>query len=328
MADSKRLSFIYIAPVANRWLALDGLRGVAIFFMILANFLANYKILPAWLWHAAWNGLTIADLGVPIFLVALGISYKLSFAKRINQFGKLATIVHFLKRYLTLFIFGLGGFWLVMGRYEWEVLQLIGAVGIFSLGFMFLKPELRFLIASLILIFYQLSILNGASSVVMSFVKSGLGGPYATLAWGFIVLFSSSLANWIKDNEPNKIMKILIFWGLTLTLLGILVSFIIPFNKHLVSISYVLFTTGITIGGLLLFHALAEIKYRPIPIFGAIGRNALICYITSQLLTVGLTKLLPSKVAIFFLFTSSLIVLLICVCLAQILDTKKIYLRL
>uniref|UniRef100_A0A7C6A8X6 DUF5009 domain-containing protein n=1 Tax=candidate division WOR-3 bacterium TaxID=2052148 RepID=A0A7C6A8X6_UNCW3 len=327
MGNSQKLSFVYFTSVQNRWKALDILRGVAIFFMILGNFLANYNVLPSWLWHATWNGLTIADLGVPIFLLALGVSYQFSFSKRITQFGKFATIFHFLKRYLTLFIFGFGGYRLAMGRFEWEVLQLIGAVGIFGLGFMFLKPLSRIIIAFVLLIFYELTILDGALNWVLKFTESGLGGPYAILAWSFTLLFGSTLAHWIMNKKQNETINLLAFSGLILIILGIFLSLVVPFNKHLVSISYVLFTTGVAVGGLLFFHFVTEIWLKRIPIFDSIGKNALICYITSQLLTVIVTKILPSKISTSILLTNSVIILLVCIALALFLDSKKIYIR-
>lgn len=322
-----KLSFVYFNSLQDRWVALDVLRGVAIFFMILGNFLANYKVLPSWLWHATWNGLTIADLGVPIFLFAIGVSYQLSFSRRNTQFGKFAAILHFLKRYLILFVFGFGGYWFVMGRFEWEVLQLIGAVGIFVLGLMFLKPLFRIIIAFALLIFYQITILDGAINWVIKFTESGLGGPYASISWSFITLFGSVLAHWLMNKRLNEVVNLFAFWTLILTINGALISFIVPFNKHLVSISYVLFTSGIALGGLLLFHFITEILKQPMLIFNVIGKNALICYIISQLLTVIVAKLLPSKVSVSILLTNAVIILLICFTLAWFLDRKKLYIR-
>ncbi|MEO0114554.1 MAG: DUF5009 domain-containing protein [candidate division WOR-3 bacterium] len=322
-----KLAFVYFTQVRDRWTALDILRGVAILFMILSNFLANYNILPSWFWHATWNGLTIADLGVPIFLFAIGVSYQLSFSKRLRQFGKTATVLHFLKRYLTLFIFGFFGYRLVMGRFEWEVLQLIGAVGIFVLGLMFLKPLFRIIIAFVFLIFYELTILDGALNWVMKFTESGLGGPYSILAWSFIVLFGSTFVQWIKNKRSNTVINFFAFWELILIGTGIAISFIIPFNKHLVSISYVLFTTGIAVGGLLLFYLITEIYHYPIPIFNLIGKNALICYITSQLLSVIVTRLLPRKIGIPILLTNAVIILFVCILLVWFLDRKRLYIR-
>ncbi len=322
-----KIAFVYTTPVEDRWDALDVLRGVAIFFMVLGNFLAGFNILPSWLWHAPWNGFTIADLGVPIFLLAIGISYQLSFSKRITKNGVVATIFHFVIRYLTLFAFGFGGYLLVMGKIQWEALQTIGAVGLFALGFMFIKPWLRIIIAPVLIIIYQVTIHHGATAWVMDFAKTGLGGPYATFSWGFVLLFGSALASWVNKRK-EQMTSILGFWAVILAIIGLLLSLIIPFNKHLVSISYIMLTTGIAVGGLLLFHAITSIWHQHIPVFDAIGRNALVCYITSQLLSVIADKFLPENVSITILLICAIVVLLICIALARLLDTQKLYIRL
>jgi predicted acyltransferase len=295
--------------------------------MVLGNFLAGFNILPSWLWHAPWNGFSVADLGVPIFLLAIGASYQLSFSKRIIQNGKLATIFHFVIRYLTLFAFGFGGYLLVMGKIQWEALQMIGAVGLFALGFMFIMPSLRIIIALMFIIIYQTTIHNGAKPWVMDFAKTGLGGPYATFSWGFVLLFGSALASWVNKRK-EQMTSILIFWTAVLVVIGLLLSPVIPFNKHLVSLSYIMLTTGIAVAGLLLFHAITSIWHQDIPIFDSIGRNALVCYITSQLLSVIADKFLPDNVGILILLICAIAVLLICITLARLLDTKKLYIRL
>ncbi|MCX7784629.1 MAG: heparan-alpha-glucosaminide N-acetyltransferase domain-containing protein [candidate division WOR-3 bacterium] len=320
-----KISFIYTSPIPDRWRALDVLRGVALFFMILGNFLAYYKTLPSWFWHASWNGLTIADLGVPIFLFALGISYQLSWHKRIRYNTKLSAVLHFLKRYFILFAFGFLGYFVAMGKFQWEVLQLIGAVGILALGFMFMKPFLRIIIALLLLIVYQITILNGAHNWVMNFIETGLAGPYAILAWNFVLITGSVLAYLLKSKQKKDPFGILAIWALIYLFVGALLSLLIPFNKHLVSISYIIFSTGVAIVGLFLFHIITEIGHHRIFIFETLGKNALVGYITSQLLSVIIYKVLPNFQNGALLIFISFIILFICILLASFLDTRKVY---
>ena len=49
-------------PTRPRDYALDALRGVAISGMVLANLQASDTDAFAWIAHAAWDGLTVADL--------------------------------------------------------------------------------------------------------------------------------------------------------------------------------------------------------------------------------------------------------------------------
>ncbi|MBS0479480.1 MAG: DUF1624 domain-containing protein, partial [Proteobacteria bacterium] len=58
--------------------ALDALRGIAIIGMVLANLQGSEKDAFPWIVHAAWNGLTIADLVFPMFLLAVGLSLPLA----------------------------------------------------------------------------------------------------------------------------------------------------------------------------------------------------------------------------------------------------------
>ncbi len=296
--------------------------------MVMANFLAYYNILPSWFWHASWNGITIADLGIPIFLFAMGIGYQLSFERRFERSGKLSTILHFLKRYLTLFIFGFFGYFLAMGKIQWEVLQTISTVGIFSLGFMFIRPLMRIIVALVLTVIYQITILTYAQNWVLSFAETGLGGPYAVLSWNFILITGSVLAYWLKSDQEKNIIGVLAIWALINLFIGILISLVIPFNKHLVSISYIIFSTGVAIVGILLFHIITEIGHKRILVFDSLGRNALVCYITSQLLGLLMFKFLPNPQNNLLLTLISIILLLICIGLAQFLDTKKVYIRL
>ncbi len=54
--------------------ALDLLRGVTVAAMILVNNPGNWNRVYPWLTHAAWNGITAADLVFPAFVVIMGIA--------------------------------------------------------------------------------------------------------------------------------------------------------------------------------------------------------------------------------------------------------------
>lgn len=323
-----RISFVYTSPVSDRWTAVDVLRGVAIFFMVLGNFLAYYNILPSWLWHANWNGFTLADLGVPIFLFTFGISYQLSFQRRIQQSNRLLTSLHFLKRHFVLFAFGFFGYFFALGKFQWEVLQLLGAVGILALGFIWLKPLIRIVVTLVFMVIYQITILHWSQNWVLRFAHTGLGGPYAVLSWNFVLISGSIVAHQLKLKPTRKPIGILAIGALIYLFVGLLLSLVIPFNKHLVSISYIIFSTGIAIVGILIFHIIIEIGHQRIIIFETLGRNPLVCYITSQLVSIVIYKLLPHINNPYLLLILSSIILMICFGLTQFLETKKIYLRL
>src|SRR5438445_7525937 len=65
-----------------RLTSLDVLRGLTILGMIVVNNQGNGShVLPS-LGHATWHGLTAADLVFPFFLVIMGVSMAMSFARR------------------------------------------------------------------------------------------------------------------------------------------------------------------------------------------------------------------------------------------------------
>ncbi|WP_035140271.1 DUF5009 domain-containing protein [Fischerella sp. PCC 9605] len=106
--------------VANlkRAYALDALRGFAILAMILSGTI-EYKILPAWMYHAqepppthTFNsnlpGLTWVDIVFPIFLFSMGAAIPLALANRLKKgFTTIQVILYILKRGLLLGIFAI-----------------------------------------------------------------------------------------------------------------------------------------------------------------------------------------------------------------------------
>jgi predicted acyltransferase len=65
-------------PVRVRDEPLDAMRGIAIFGMVLANLQGSEEHAFWWINHAAWDGLTIADLVFPMFLLAVGLALPLT----------------------------------------------------------------------------------------------------------------------------------------------------------------------------------------------------------------------------------------------------------
>ncbi len=70
--------------------SLDLLRGIAVMGMILVNSAAaihydRQVAVPPWLLHAHWNGLTLADLVFPAFLMMMGVAVPMAAAGRGGQ---------------------------------------------------------------------------------------------------------------------------------------------------------------------------------------------------------------------------------------------------
>jgi len=102
--------------------SIDQFRGFAIFLMILANYMTNVQIFLAWLKHADEIGYTVIDLIAPMFVFAMGLTYGLSFRRRIERDGAWNTYQHFLTRYLALL--GIIMQSEHMGIYHEEIIQI------------------------------------------------------------------------------------------------------------------------------------------------------------------------------------------------------------
>lgn len=84
--------------------ALDALRGIAIIGMVLANLQGSEKDAFPWIVHAVWDGLTVADLVFPMFLLAVGLSLPLAQDGREPRVG----IGRIVRRAVLLWLIGFG----------------------------------------------------------------------------------------------------------------------------------------------------------------------------------------------------------------------------
>jgi predicted acyltransferase len=90
----------------DRISSIDQFRGFAILMMVLANYTGGASIIPAWLKHAPDVGLTVIDLIAPFFIFAIGLTYGMSFRRRLIYDGAFKTYSQFFTRYLA--IIGIG----------------------------------------------------------------------------------------------------------------------------------------------------------------------------------------------------------------------------
>lgn len=67
--------------------AIDQFRGFAIILMVWINYASGIKSIPAWLKHVPDIGMHFPDLGAPVFLFAISLTYSLSFQRRRKRVG-------------------------------------------------------------------------------------------------------------------------------------------------------------------------------------------------------------------------------------------------
>lgn len=307
---------------------IDLFRGTVIALMILANFFHYFDRIPGWLKHAApLKGLNLIDLGAPVFFFILGIAYALSLENRLLTGGPFRTIVHLVLRYGTLWLFGYLGvlilsFNLVFG---WNVLMALGFSGLIALPFMLLKPYCRMGVGILLLLVYQFIILRIFSD---SILKTDMGGYFASLSWGGLILLASWWWPLIKEGNVKKIN----LHGIAVTLISLAaafaVSLISPINKPFVSMSYILISYAVSVAALVLFinverfypHRFLELKI--------IGKNPLFLYMVHGVIVELSKSILPPSLNGTVVILLGLMLLFLCFMIAYNLDRKKIYIKL
>jgi len=312
----------------ERWAALDDLRGLAVLVMIPINVAADFTRIPAWFKHAPANGLTLADFVVPVFLFSLGLSASFSFTRRLSERGLARTMFHALYRYALLFAFGTVGILFVDHGASWEVLQMLGATGLFSFFFLFIPPRPRLAAAALLLAAAEVMRPLGLATLMAGWYDSGLGGPWGTFSLSFIVIVASALGELLQTATARRRIRLATVAAGIMAAAGLLALLYTPFSKHALSLSYVLFTTGVASGLLALLVAATEIGKITLPVIGPIGRNPLVLYMLHAVLGVVLHDLFPDTVSALLAWMLTFAVLVVCFGVAWFLDARKVYLRL
>jgi predicted acyltransferase len=265
--------------------AIDQFRGFAILLMVLANYAAMIETLPAWLKHAPGSGLTVIDLIAPLFIYAIGLTYGLSAQRRRQHTGSSRTREHFIRRGLGLIGIGciissgeniLG---LNPGRFEWGVLQAIGASILVSLPLIQKPWWTRLLAGSGLLIVFQFCSVYSWAEVLRDSPHGGLPG---VLAWSSMLLLATVLADLYHDYPSGRKYSP---WAAVLVLVcGVGLSLALPISKTLVSPSYVLISLGASGLCFWVFHLLTtwlNLRWR---VFNTWGRNPLLLYLTHYVL--------------------------------------------
>jgi predicted acyltransferase len=259
--------------------AIDQFRGLAIILMVLVNELAGAEIIPAWLKHAPDVGLTIADLVAPFFIFAIGLTFGLSFQRRLARDGPGKTYQHFFTRFMALIGIGAiitGGEMLIGYSTEfvsWGVLQAIGVAGLLTLAVLALPTTWRWGIGLVLLAGYQVLLDHFWLNTVLS---SSHGGMLGVLSWTAMLILATAMADYFHSKPENHI-RFYVVAGLVLAT-GIGLAFLSPISKNRVSASYVLVSLGAS--GLLfsLFDLLVTKLMLRNPWLAAWGKNPLLLY--------------------------------------------------
>jgi len=275
-------------PDQQRIQAIDQFRGFAILCMVLINYGMGVQTLPDWLKHSQDIGMTFADLGTPVFVFAIGLTYGLSFRRRAASHGLPAALGHFLRRYLA--FLGIGAIitagQTMLGKelesLDWGVLQAIGFAGLMTLLVINLPTAIRLGFGLGLLALYQVLLDRYWLLVVLGSQHGGLPG---SLSWAAVLILATVIGDLYHDESRRKYVP----WAsLTLLVAGFVLAVVIPVSKNRVSATYDLITLGFS--GLI-FSIFYLMNFR-LDCFAAWGQNPLLLYLLSFLVT-GLFALPP-----------------------------------
>jgi predicted acyltransferase len=144
------------APVTQRLMSLDALRGFDMFWIIGADALVQglrkvsdsgpVKLVADQLEHQEWAGFHFEDLIFPLFVFIIGVSLVFSLTKTIAQSGRRAAVIRILRRSALLYLLGIiyyGGLSTPFEKIRLlGVLQRLALCYLFaSLLFCYLKPK-------------------------------------------------------------------------------------------------------------------------------------------------------------------------------------------
>jgi len=276
--------------------SLDAFRGLAILLMIFVHFINWFsKEVPLYLKYDLAKHVTLGDLVAPLFLVAVGISLWLSYSKRTEKGQKYLEIgkVYF-KRYFLLIVVGLVLDMLRRGsiNFTWGVLETIGVAAL--IAFLLIRYSDKVLVAVIALssaIYSYLSILPDFSYLVY---HSPFGGMPAIISWLSLALIGVMIGKRLVKSfdEKKKFLLFLFKSAAVLIAVAVLLSFVVPLDRGLVSTSYVLLASA---GGLMVFSVLfflIEQKGMKLRFLTDFGLSALIVFIAQYLFIAIPIKLL------------------------------------
>lgn len=260
---------------------IDQFRGFAIILMVVFNYLSGIESIPSWLKHVPDIGMNFPDLGTPVFVFAIGLTYGLSYRGRAEGGGVKSTVGHFLRRYLS--FIGLGAI-ITAGQtalgiktelLDWGVLQSIGIAGLLTLGVISLSTWTRLGVGLGLLAIYQILLDRFWLDIVLGSQHGGLPG---SLSWAAILILSTVFGDIFHQQSRRRYFP----WvSLAFLLAGFALTILVPISKNRVSATYDLITLGFS-GLVFSIFYLADFK---LPFYSAWGRNPLLLYLLAFLVT-------------------------------------------
>jgi len=306
--------------VANRFQALDVLRGLTIALMIVVNMQVGPGRSYAPLLHASWNGLTPTDLVFPTFMFVVGTALSFTLEKY-AALGDAAVLRKIATRTALIFLCGYLLYWFPFFSIDPAGHLILTPFGHTRILGVLQRIAIGYGAAALIVYYagragaiaYSCCALLGywwlmhafgdyslAGSAEIKLDKLLLGeahmyhgegvafdpeGILSTLPAVVNVLAGYLAGRFIRDHGTSRFTIIrLLLLGAACVVLSLCWNAVFPINKKLWTSSYVLCTVGIDLGVLaILIYATPQAKERRSAwFFEVFGRNALVIYLLSE----------------------------------------------
>lgn len=261
--------------------AIDQFRGFAIILMVATNYLSGIETIPDWLKHVPDVGMHFPDLGAPVFVFAIGLTYGLSYRRRVREDGLYPAMGHFLRRYLA--FIGLGAI-ITAGQsllgiktelLDWGVLQSIGLAGLLTLVVVSIPTWTRLGVGLGLVALYQILLDHYWLDLVLGSQHGGLPG---SLSWAGILILATVFGDLFHDQNRRRYFPWL---SLAFILAGFALTILVPVSKNRVSFSYDLITLGFS-GAVFSIFYLCNYK---LAFFRAWGLNPLLLYLLAFLIS-------------------------------------------
>lgn len=303
--------------LADRDVALDVFRGLAVAGMILVNNSGPGRPVYAPLVHAPWHGWTFADLIYPGFLFAVGVSIVLSLSRTARSGVAVAVYAKILRR--AVLLYGVGLLLVGFPYYEparWPLTGVLQSIAVCylmaSLLYLHTRWRMQVLAVVLLCIGHWLVLTRvpvpgfaaGDLSLQGNFAgyldRHLLGahilswdgyndpsGLLATLSGVATVLIGVLAGQWLCGAKPFDVrLRGLLAAGAALIFLGLTWNAVLPINKTLWTGSFVAFSAGTALVTLALLYLLVQRHglgrwFKPLEVFGV---NAILLYAGAYLL--------------------------------------------
>lgn len=296
MSESRELKI-------KRYYWIDHARGFIMILLVVTEFLpiAIREAARFFLAHPENQRTTTMmnfyDVGAPAFIFVMGLLMPVSFFHRKERDGVKKAVIHIVIRYGIILALGLVVILIDQGSFiktvdgliivVWDVLPTLGLVGLIALPFLWLKPKIRAIIASGMLIFYQIMLYFGWREYAIESVHGGIFGTI--FGFSAFMIYSTCLGELLilnKDYSEKKKYQIYAIIGIICFAGGLLISFIPEWyaNKRQSTLTYIIISMGVSILLSFIFIGIDKKLQKPIIVLDSYGKSPFLIYIIAILL--------------------------------------------